>query len=193
MKKKTLSMLLVLVLLILAVPAGIADAKAQPQDIAFDLSGSWSEEGINPETGEPVEADYAASVYLTGKTSEKGEAQYLTPLHGTLDVEGTEYKIQVKQIKQSEPLYSSETRWDVPDYFSLDYTYTITSSTSGVIEVNAEGSKFIGFLEWHITTQYDTDDEMVGEPYGGSTLVLFGIVDGKSVSASLDGVAPVIE
>ncbi len=193
MKKKTLSMLLVLVLLILAVPAGIADAKAQPQDIAFDFSGSWDEEFINPETGEPDEVNYAAAVILSGKTSEKGGAKYLSPLHGVLALNGSEYKIQVKALKQSEPLFGEETRVDLP-YFPPYFFggYTITSSTSGVIEVNAEGSKIIGFLEWHITTQYDTDDEMVGEPYGGSTLILFGIVDGKYVTVTLDGGAPEI-
>ncbi|MGB2815378.1 MAG: hypothetical protein WBC75_09880 [Dehalococcoidales bacterium] len=192
MKKKTLSMLMVLAALILIVPAGIVDAKAQPQDIAFSMVGDWSEEGFDPDTGNPVDVDYDAAVSLSGKTSEKSGSKYLSPLHGILDVEGTEYKIQVKALKQSEPLYVDETRIDLP-YFPPYWLggYIISSTNSGIIEANIEGSKFIGWLEWHLSTQYDADDNIV-DTSGGSTFILFGIVDGKSVTVTLDGDAPEI-
>ena len=192
MKKKTLSMLMVLAALILIVPAGIADAKAQPQDIAFSMVGDWSEEGFDPDTGDPVDVDYEAAVSLSGKTSDKSGDKYLSPLHGTLAVDGSEYKIQVKALKQSEPLFGEETRWDLPylpPYFLGGYV--ITSSTNGIIQANTEGGKFMGWLEWHLSTQYDADDNIVSTS-GGSTLILFGIVDGKSVTVTLDGDAPEI-
>ena len=194
MKRKTLSILVVVALLILAMPAGLAYAKAQPQNIAFDLTGSWQEDGIDPDTGEPTSDYYDASVTLTGKISDKGGAQYLTPLNGTIGINGGEYKIQLKSVKQSEPLYSVETRYDLPYLppYSLG-GYIIQSITSGVMEANIEGNKFIGFLQWHSSTQYDNNGEIVGEPTGGSTLVLFGIAGSKYVEVSLDGDAPGIE
>lgn len=193
MKGKILVSLLLIAVLMLAVPAGIADAKAQPQDIAFDLSGSWSEDGFDPDTGNPIDVDYDAAVILSGKTSEKGGAKYLSPLHGTLALNGSEYKIQVKALKQSEPLFGEETRLDLPDMppFFLG-GYIITSTMNGIIQANTEGSKLIGWLEWHSSTQYDADDNIVSTSGGGSTLILFGIVDGKSVTVTLDGDAPEI-
>ncbi len=185
MKKKTLSMLMILAALILAVPAGIADAKAAPQDITFDLAGSWQEEGID-QTG-PIDNYYEAAVSLSGKTSDKGGSKYLSPLHGTLALNGTEYQIQVKALKQSEPLYGEEIRIDLP--FGLGYI--ISEQTQGVVEANTEGSKLMGWLEWHLSTQYDAEDNFVSTS-GGSTLILFGIVDGKSVTVTLDGGAPEI-
>ena len=185
MKKKTLSMLLVLLLLILAVPAGIADAKAQPQDIAFDLSGSWDEEYID-ETGE-VEDNYEAAVSLSGKISEKGGGKYLSPLHGILDVEGTEYKIQVKQIKQSEPLYGQEGTQTLPNGLTL-----VTAQTVAIVEANVQGDKFMGLLKWGSNTLYDANGGIIFS-IGGSDLSLSGIVDGKLVSVSLAGENPEIE
>jgi len=193
MKKKTLSMLLVLLLLILAVPAGIADAKAQPQDIAFDLSGSWDEEYID-ETGE-VEDNYKAAVSLSGQISEKGEGKYLsplhgtlalTPLHGTLAVDGSEYKIQVKQIKQSEPLYGQE------GITLINGLTLVTAQTVAIVEANVQGDKFMGLLKWGSNTLYDADGGIMFST-GGSDLSLSGIVDGKLVSVSLAGENPEIE
>ena len=149
MKRKILVSLLLITVLMLAVP-GIADAKAQPQDIAFDLSGSWSEDGFDPDTGDPIDKDYDATVILSGKTSEKGGAKYLSPLHGVLALNGSEYKIQVKALKQSEPLFGEKTRVDLP-YFPPYFLggYIVTYTTNGIIEANTEGSKLIGWLEWH--------------------------------------------
>lgn len=188
MKKKTLSMLMVLAALILIVPAGIVDAKAQPQDIAFDLSGSWDEEFINPETGEPDEANYEAEVILSGKISEKGGGKYLSPLHGALALDdGSEYKIQVKQIKQSEPLYGQEGITTLPNGWTL-----VISQTVAVVEANVQGDKFMGLLKWGSNTLYDAEGGIIFST-GGSDLSLSGIVDGKLVSVSLAGVNPEIE
>jgi len=190
MKKKTLSMLMVLAALILVVPAGIVDAKAAPQNIAFDLAGSWQEDGIDPGTGTPTTDYYDASVTLTGKISGKGGATYLTPLNGILALDGTEYKIQVKALKQSEPLYGQEISIPMPPAIG---GYILISQTYGVIEANVEGGKFMGWLQWVSTTTYDADGNVVDEPSGASSLTLNGIVNGKLVSSYVYGDAPEIE
>jgi len=187
MKRKTLSILVVVALLILAMPAGLAYAKAQPQNITFNLTGSWQEDGINPDTGEPTSDYYDASVALSGKISDKGGAKYLTPLHGTLAVNGTEYSIQVKQIKQSEPLYGDEMVINFPNGWKL-----VTVQTQGIVETNIQGKKFIGFLNWGSTTMYDASGGILFTS-GGTDLTLSGIVDGKRVSISLAGDVPEIE
>lgn len=187
MKRKILTSLLLITVLMLAVPAGIVMAKATSQTIEFDLSGSWSEDGVDPDTGDPIDVDYDAAVILTGKISEKGGAKYLSPLHGTLALDGMEYKIQVKQIKQSEPLYGDETRIDLP---SIN-RYLIIAQTYGVVEANVEGNKFVGWLQWNSTTWYDYDDNIISTS-GGSDLTLNGISDGKLVSGYLFGDAPEI-
>jgi len=187
MKKKTLSMLMILAALILIVPAGMADAKAQPQDIAFDLSGSWSEQGLDPDTGDPIDVDYDAAVILSGKISEKGGGKYLSPLHGTIALEdGPEYKIQVKQIKQSEPLYGDEIIYYYPN---SEQPSMVMVLTQGIVEANIEGKKFMGWLQWYSNTAYLPTGDILFET-GGSELTLSGIVDGKLVSISLDYVAP---
>ena len=195
MKRKILTSLLLLTMLTLAVPAGIVYAKAQPQDIAFDLAGSWDEESID-ETGQEVEDEYEATVILTGKISDKGGGKYLTPLHGTLAltplngtiaVDGSEYKIQVKQIKQSEPLYEQEGITEIPNGSTL-----VITQTFAVVEANVEGGKLMGWLEWGSNTMYDAAGNVIFS-IGGTDVALTGIVDGKLVSVSLAGENPEIE
>lgn len=187
MKRKLLTSLLLVTVLMLAVPAGIVVAKAQPQDIAFDLAGSWEEEGIDPETGEPVDVDYDAAVILTGKISDKGGGKYLTPLHGTIALDDSEYKVQVKQIKQSEPLYGQEGVTQMPNGWTL-----VTAQTFAVVEANVEGGKLMGWLEWGSNTLYDADGNVIFSN-GGTDVALTGIIDGKLVSVSLAGDSPEIE
>jgi hypothetical protein len=187
MKRKILTSLLLMTILMLAVPAGIVVAKAAPQDIAFDLSGSWEEEGIDPDTGEPVATDYGAAVILTGKISDKGDGQYLSPLHGTIALDGSEYTIQVKQIKQSEPLYGQEGVTQMPNGWTL-----VTAQTFAVVEANVEGGKLMGWLEWGSNTLYDAAGNVIFST-GGTDVALTGIMDGKLVSVSLAGDNPEIE
>jgi hypothetical protein len=189
MKRKILTSLLLVTVLMLAVPAGIVAAKAQPQDIAFDMTGSWDEEGYDPETGDPIGANYDAAVVLTGKISGKGSGTYLSPLHGTIAVGDSEYSIQVKQIKQSEPLYGDEM---VIYYPNSQQPRMVMVTTQGIVEANVEGKKFIGWLDWNSTTMYFPDGTIMFES-GGTDLTLSGIVDGKRVSVSLAGGVPSIE
>ena len=72
MKRKILTSLLLLTILMLAVPAGIVDAKAAPQAIAFDLSGSWDEEGIDPETGQPLAREEQGLLLIKGPNVMRG-------------------------------------------------------------------------------------------------------------------------
>ncbi len=189
MKRKILTSLLLMTILMLAVPAGIVYAKAQPKDITFDLAGSWAEQGYDPETGDPVSASYDAAVVLTGKISDKGGAKFLSPLHGTMAVGDSEYSIQVKQVKQSEPLYGDEM---VIYYPNSQQPRMVIVATQGIVEANVEGKKFIGWLDWNSTTMYYLNGDIMYQG-GGTNLSLSGIVDGKMVSVSLDGGVPEIE
>jgi len=184
MNKKNLSLLMVLVALIVVLPAGIAVAKAATQNITFNLAdGSWQESEVDT-------SYFVAAVNLTGKLMERGGAQYLTPLHGVLTVEDAEYKIQVKALKQSEPLYVQEMTITLPPSMG---GYILMTQTYSVVEANVEGGKFMGWLQWATTTRYDADGNIVGETSGSASLTLNGVVDGKLVSRYVSGEAPEIE
>ena len=175
MKTKVLATLLVLTILMLAVPAGVVEAKAKPQNIGFNFSGIWDESEFDPTTNTITIVNFLASANLTGKFKEKGESLYLSPLSGNITVDGEEYNIMVKQAKQSEPVYHSITG-------TPGGTYEFFACW---VEVNIKGNKFIGTLKWEKFT-------IVGFEVAFSSLVFHGVVDGKRVDCSLAGLFPEI-
>lgn len=175
MKRKALALLLVLTILMLAVPAGVVEAKVKPQNIGFNFSGTWSESSFDPTTNTTNVVNFLVSTNLTGKFKEKGESLYLAPLSGNITLAGEEYNIMVKQAKQSEPVYYS--RMVIPGITSEYFACWA--------EVNIEGNKFIGTLEWQKWTT-------PGGEWGLSSLVFHGVVDCTRVDCSLTGLLPEI-
>lgn len=179
MKRKTLSMLLVLAVLILAVPAGIVAAKSADNTIAFDLEGDWT--AFEPTTGDPIQSD--ATAILTGKINEKNGRFYLTPLNGTITIGDVEYPIHVKEAKQSEPIYQQ--------HYELDTQYVYMDNEDWIcfVEVNIDGDKLVGKLYWYDHYKLIKINGKVYESEG-TDLEFSGVVDGNWVDCLLSGDLP---
>lgn len=185
--KRKLVVLVVLSVLLLAVPAGVAVAKSAPQAISFDFMGTY-------EVSEPISGNVTgsppANVTLTGHVKDKNGAQYLTPLNGVITIGEAEYQILVKEAKQSEPVFY----WEWERHYSnssIPY-YWVYRNWNSLAEVNIEGSKCIGWLSWQSVTTYNVTNDEVLNISGSSELNFSGVVDGNMVNGYLDGDFPEI-
>ncbi len=121
---KKLLLILVAAILVLILPAGVVAAKAEANRIEFNLDGTYEIGG----------EDLTAEAVLTGNLREKDGNIYLSPLKGTITIDGEEYDISVKAKKQSAHLTHSETPPDprIKNQFDIDLQNII---------VNIKGSK----------------------------------------------------
>lgn len=188
MNKKILVMLLAVALAMSVTAIGTAAAKTTTQSIEFTLEG-WGE-SYDPVTNTWEEVPVSA--VLDGNVKDKDGTIYLSPQTGTITIDGVEHQIQVKQAKQSEPVLYYEDSWcwdwDECNWWCYEWNEWITYS-----EINIEGRKYIGTLNWyqyHDRGMWDCDQ--YDYYYEGSYLDFRGIVDGKLMNFWLYGDFPVI-
>ena len=85
------------------------------------------------------------SAVFDGTIKDKDGTLYLSPQTGTITIDGVEHQIQVKQAKQSEPVFYVEDSWCMEynpcDKWCYEWENGITIS-----EVNIEGRKYFGNL-----------------------------------------------
>jgi hypothetical protein len=168
MKKRLLLFLVLLLALSISTIPGIAET--QGKLIKFDLAGECTEF-----PGYIIHGDPEAT--FEGYLKEKDGEYYISPLKGTLFMNGVEYNFKYKQIKQSDPLYHY--------YFSHPPEYTVEDFLSfGEIEI--EDWKSVGRVSWY-------EMEFYGNPSGGSALFFDGILDNSFYTCTLLGGVPVIE
>jgi len=178
--KKLVVVLLAASLAILA-STGVAAAGTTVKAIEFDLEGEYV--SYEPVTG--IETSVPASAFLTGNIRDKGGTRYLSPLTGTITIDGMEHNILVKAAKQSEPIYYWEWEEGTPGeyYYKGYHVYSF-------VEVNIEGDKCIGWLFWYkVHWEYYgivIDEEM-------TELEFNGVVDGRWVTGYLEGGLPTID
>jgi hypothetical protein len=147
--------------------------------IEFDMMGYYRK--YDTVAADWVEAD--ASANLTGNLKTRGSMMYLSPLKGTITINGTENKIKsnlvVNSSKQSEPLayYEYQTVDEDGNNWRFERYYMY-------IDANAEGSKYNGYLV--LEKRY-----MNGSFHEERSLLrLQGIVDGEMVSCAFWGNYP---
>ena len=191
MNKKILVILLAVALAMSAAAIGTAAAKTTTQSIEFTLEG-WGE-SYDPVTDTWISVPVSA--VLDGNIKDKDGTYYLSPQTGTITIDGVEHQIQVKQAKQSEPVFYDEDSWcyywNPCDNYCYEWENWMT-----IGEINIEGRKYIGNLNWYQDHYWGTD-WWTCEPYeyywDGSYLYFQGIVDGKMMSFWLNGDFPVID
>lgn len=182
-------MLLVVALAMSAAAIGTAAAKTTTQSIEFTLEGYG--ESYDPVTDTWISVPVSA--VLDGNVKDKDGTFYLSPQTGIITIDGVEHQIQVKQAKQSEPVYYNEDSWEW--YYSDCYhSYGEWEEWMTVSEINIEGRKYIGTLGWYQQYYYEVYACIPYEGYwDGSGLYFQGIVDGKMMSFWLNGDFPVID
>ena len=145
MKRKALAILLVLVLVILGPATDVVLAKTTKQTINFNLNTQGTVDYYvvrDPMTN--YANSYEATIDLTGNILEKNGEEYLLPLNGTITLDGEENWISVKQAKQSEPVFYYKFESGTPG----GTYYSITEWWKCFVEINMEGNKYVGSLEW---------------------------------------------
>ena len=162
---KKLLLILVVAILVLTLPAGVVAAKVEEKTEANRIEFNLDVGTYKIGDAEPV----SASAVLTGNLREKDGKLYLSPLNGTITIDGEEHNIVVKAEKQSKPLrHIDNGAYDV--YLLPD------------VVVNVEGWKAIsGDLEWGTKI-------IKQETY--SELEFWGTVDGEWVDCDLSGPLP---
>lgn len=171
MNRKVIAILFVATMVMSLAAIGTAAAKTTKQNIEFNLNEG--EYCTYYPGGEEDCVD--ASAVLTGNIRDADGTYYLTPLRGTITVDGVDHKIHVKSAKQSEPLYYFEEVIGEPgdeDYFKFQAWRT-------PVEVNINGDQYVGELGW---VRYEDNDGV----YGDSDLFFIGNVDGNGVECWLD-------
>ena len=173
---KKLLLILVAAILVLILPAGVVAAKTVANRIEFNLDdGTYEIGGTAP----------PASAVLTGNLREKDTGMYLSPLKGTLTIDGEEYDISVKAEKQSTILRHREFRREDPIYI-YQYDYDMQ-----YIMVNVKGSKAASY-EGILALGEDSHD-------GGDTWEFFSelvfevTVDGEPFICRLRGPFQIID
>lgn len=96
-------------------------------------------------------------------------------MSGIIKIDGVDNNIQIKGVKQSEPLAYFAYEYGTPGSYYVKY-----ESWQAPVEINMRGHKCIGFITWY---RYHYDDWGEVYDYKGSNLNFNGIVDGKPVSA----------
>ena len=185
-------MLLAVALAMSAAAIGTAAAKTTTQSIEFTLEG-WGE-SYDPVTDTWISVPVSA--VLDGNVKDKDGTFYLSPQTGTITIDGVEHQIQVKQAKQSEPVFyyeDSECWW----YDACNNGCYEMESWMTISEINIEGRKYIGNLNWHKyhdwgVYQLNCECEPYDYYYEESYLYFTGIVDGKMMDFWLSGDFPVI-
>ena len=171
MNRKVIAILFVATMVMSLAAIGTAAAKTTTEKIEFDLdSGVY----VTFYPGEPEDVVDASAV-LTGNIKNADGTYYISPLSGTITVDGVDHKIHVKSPKQSEPLFYFEDGYGEPgdeDYFKFQAWFT-------PVEVNINGDKYVGDLGWE---RYEDNDGV----FGDSDLYFTGIVDGNGVECWLD-------
>lgn len=188
MNRKFLVLFLATALAMSALSIGTAAAKTTTQNIEFTLNG-WAD-SYDPIT--QTWSNVPTSAVFAGNFQDKDGAIYLKPLTGTITIDEDDYQIQIKQPKQSEPVYYYEDSdlfyIDDCHYFQVEWQSWLTFS-----EVNIEGHKYIGDLNWHQNSMLGIwGCEPIYDFYGESNLSFRGIIDGKRMNFWLNGASPVI-
>jgi len=188
MKRKGFAILLVLVLVMLGPAAGVASAKTTTKTINFNLDtqGQLTHYVVR----EPLINDtssFDVTIDLTGKILDKNGGEYLLPLKGIITIDGEEHWISVKQAKQAEPIFYYKFEFGAPG----GTYYMVTQWWKCFVEINTEGNKYVGTLEWQ--TYYVKRQGIPPQSWEKSYLEFFGVKDGKMVEGNLRGDGPVIE
>ena len=180
MNTKVIAVLLAAALVMSVTAIGMAAAKTTTQKIEFNLDGWY--DTYDPATG--TWTDVPAYAILTGNIKDKDGTLYLSPQTGTITIDGIENQIQVKTPKQSEPVLYYEYESGTPgsgNYYKYQDWYTM-------VEVNIEGKKYIGWLDWG---KYHEEWGGSVWDYEYSYLSFEGIVDGKMAHCWLYGDFPI--
>lgn len=164
---KKLLLILVAAILALILPAGVVVAKTAVKQIEFNLDdGTYEIRGT---------VSVSASVVLTGNIREKGTNIYLSPLTGTITIDGEEHNILVKAEKQSEPVI----------HIYRDIGGRVYDVDLQRVLVNVKGWKATGILQWGTKSYEGVTTEF-------SELEFWGTVDGKQVDCEISGPLPII-
>lgn len=181
-------MLLAVALAMSAAAIGTAAAKTTTQSIEFTLEG-WGE-SYDPVTD--TWTSVPVSSVLDGNIKDKDGTYYLSPQTGTITIDGVEHQIQVKQAKQSEPVFYDEDSWCYEYDPCYKYCYEWEDWIT-ISEINIEGRKYIGTLGWYQQYYYEVYACIPYEGYWDESYLHFqGIVDGKMMYFGLYGDFPVI-
>lgn len=174
MIKINISLAAVLLAAAIVVSATAVLAKeTEVNKIEFNLEGLY-------QTYDPVTKTWTsvpASAVFDGNIRTQGDNNYLSPLSGIINIDGVDNNIQIKDVKQSEPMAYIVDEYGIPG----DYYYKI-EQWMGLTEVNIQGHKFIGQVGWYNWYEYYYGMESEGQE---SILYLSGVVDGKPASAML--------
>lgn len=161
---KKLPLILVAAILALILPAGVVVAKVLVNQIEFNLDDGTYEIRDTSTVSVP------ASVVLRGNLREKGTDMYLSPLSGTITIDGEEHSILVKAEKEPEPVNHIQN--GVLDVYWQQ------------VLVHVEGWKSTsGVLQWGTKSS--------GEVF--SELEFWGTVDGGDVDCETTGSLPIID
>jgi len=178
--KKLVAVLLAVTLAILA-STGVAAAGTTVKAIEFDLEGEYL--NYEPVTG--IRTSVPASAFLTGNIRDKGGTQYLSPLTGTITIDSMDHGILVKAPKESESIYYWEWEEGTPGQYYYK-GYRVLS----FVEVNIEGDKYIGRLEWY-KCHWEYYGIVIDEEW--AELEFDSVVDGIWVTGYLEGGLPTID
>ncbi len=160
---KKLLLILVAAILVLILPAGVVAAKAVANRLEFNLDGTYDIGG----------EDLDASAVLTGNLREKDGNLYLSPLKGTITIDGKKHDISVKAKKQSDPLR----------YFGPPSPLEVNMQD---IIVNVKGSKAASY-DGLLVLGKDSHDDFYSELY------FSGTVNGEFFECSVRGEYPIID
>ena len=188
MNRKIIVLLITMALAMSALSIGTAAAKTTTNNIEFTLDG-WAD------TTDPLTNTFntvSVSAVFDGNIQDKNGAYYLQPLTGVITIDGEEHQIQIKQPKQSEPVYYDE----IIDSFYIDACFNLQFELQNWMtfsEVNIDGHKYIGDLNWYQISIFGIFDcEPIDDSEGRTELSFRGIIDGKRMTFMLDGDYPVI-
>lgn len=178
MNRKVIALLFAATMVMSLAAIGTAAAKTTKENIEFNLyADEYCTDYLDDEDCVP------ASAVLTGNIKDRYGTMYLSILTGTFTLDDVDHKIQVKSLKQSEPV-SYEIDVEVTpgegNYLVCEEWYT-------PVEINIQGDKYIGYLEW--SKCYGETAGTVFE-YEYSLLYFTGIVDGNEVECVMIGDFP---
>ncbi len=153
---KKLLLILVVAILVLILPAGVVAAKAEANRIEFNLDGIYKIVGDN----------LTVSAVLTGNLREKDTGTYLSPLNGTITIDGKEYDISVKARKQSNLLTHQPpppiggTRFDL-------YTQQIVVNVKGSKAASYSGFVALGKVSYNGGVDWEPYSKLAFDKVGG--------------------------
>jgi hypothetical protein len=184
-KRKVTTVVLAVVLLMTLCAPVMAAENSTPQEINLDLcEGTYETWAIGPD-GDDTEVP--ASALLKGNIRFKDEYRYLSPLSGTINIDGVANLISVTLPKQSEAIEYYELWIGTPGDTDWEYNEMIYC----YVEVNIEGNRYIGTL--YCTHRIVCWPDGSIHEYGTSELIFIGYMDRKGVMCSLSGDWPEID